>query len=87
MSWQKDSTGQLERLVAQFFQLVAPQDLYNSFPPSDILKDPNVQNILYRQMFDESSVVPIPPVGYRVRVLKEILSRIEEAFSDPEQDV
>lgn len=87
MPWQGDLSDQLERLIAQYFQLVDPRDLYHSLPSSTTLKDPKVQAILYQEMFHETSVSQIPPVSYRIRVLKEILARIEEALSDPEQDV
>ncbi|EEP77267.1 conserved hypothetical protein [Uncinocarpus reesii 1704] len=37
-------------------------------------------------MFNEAAIWPIPPVDYRSRVLKSVLSRIEDAFTDPEED-
>ncbi|KAL1963214.1 hypothetical protein VTN77DRAFT_8539 [Rasamsonia byssochlamydoides] len=74
----------ISQLVAQYFQLVEPWDL--RIPSADTLKDPAVQAAIYEQMFNENNIDPIPPVNYRTRVLKTILSRIEESLSSPEED-
>lgn len=71
-------------LVAQYFQLVDPQNL--SIPPGSILVQPQVQAALYERMFEET-LTPLPPATYRTRVLKLILARIEESLTDPEEDV
>jgi hypothetical protein len=55
-------------------------------PPGSVLVQPDVQTALYEYMFDET-IFPIPPNSYRSRVLKQIISRIEESITDPEQDV
>ncbi|KAF7122809.1 hypothetical protein CNMCM5793_000919 [Aspergillus hiratsukae] len=44
------------------------------------------QSALYERMFNEAVLWPIPPVNYRARVLKIILSILEEFISDPEED-
>jgi len=40
-------------------------------------------------MFNEDNpqAWPLPPVGYRMNVLKMIIRRLEEAIRDPEEDV
>jgi hypothetical protein len=80
-----DTNSALRVLVAQYFQLVEPADL--CVLPGPIVKDLAVQDAIYKHMFNEAILWPIPPLSYRTRVLKMILSLIDEAFSDPEQDV
>lgn len=74
----------IHKLAAQYFQLVELNHL--DLPPGSVLVRPEVQAALYEHMFDET-IFPIPPHSYRSRVLKQILSRIEESITDPEQDV
>lgn len=71
-------------LIAQYFQLVDPQNL--DLPPDNVLIRPEVQTALYKHMFDES-LTPLPPATYRARVLKLLVARIEGAITDPEEDV
>lgn len=75
----------LHVLEAQYFQLVEPQFL--STPRNDVLVKPEVQEAIYQNMFNESTVWPLPPASYRSRVLKSLLFRIEESILDPEEDV
>jgi hypothetical protein len=75
----------IHKLAAQYFQLVELQNL--ALPPGPVLVQPAVQAALYERMFNENAVFPIPPDSYRSRVLKEILSRIEESITNPEEDV
>lgn len=71
-------------LVAQYFQLVDPPHL--ALPSGNVLIQAAVQEALYELMFDEA-ITPLPPATYRLRVLKLILARIEESFTDPDKDV
>lgn len=75
----------LRLFAAQYFQVVETQNL--PFPSNDILIKPEVQQWIYQNMFNETSVWPIPPVGYRSRVLKNLFSLIENSITDPEHDV
>ncbi|KAJ5757096.1 uncharacterized protein N7511_007278 [Penicillium nucicola] len=74
----------IHKLAAQFFQLVDLQHL--ALPPGSVLVQPEVQAAIYEHMFNETTVFPIPPANYRSRVLKLILSHIEESITDPEED-
>ena len=76
---------QVDLLARQFHEQVDPNLL--PLPQGRDIVHPAVQSAIYAHMFDETSVWPIPPVNYQTRVLKRILSRIEEAISDPEEDV
>ncbi|KAJ5558072.1 hypothetical protein N7535_009562 [Penicillium sp. DV-2018c] len=74
----------IDKLAAQYFQLVELPNL--ALPPGSVLIQPVVQAALYERMFNENTVFPLPPNSYRSRVLKQILSRIEESITDPEED-
>ena len=74
----------IRTLAAKYFQLVDPPKL--ALPPGNVLVQPAVQQALYEHMFDET-LTPLPPAPYRTRVLKLIIARIEEAITDPEEDV
>lgn len=77
----------LDRLIAQYFELVDLKDC--AIPPSHILKNPAVQKRIYDEMFNNDLLSPIiPPAAYRLKFLKEIISRIEHDQNwDPEEDV
>jgi len=72
-------------LVAQYFQLVDPRRL--SLPPKDALVRADIQEAIFKQMFNEISIWPIPPIPYRIRVLKMLLLAIEDSISNPDEDV
>lgn len=82
---QLDEEAALRVLIAQYFQLIEPQNL--QILPGPLLKKPVVQAAIYEHMFNDVVLWPIPPVTYRTRVLKMIISQIEEAYSDLEEDV
>lgn len=71
--------------IAQYRQCVELR--YLSFPPSDVLIGPDVQLLLYSEMFDDASTQYLPFESYRGRVLKVLLQKLEEAIKDPEEDV
>ncbi|KAJ5951735.1 uncharacterized protein N7479_010148 [Penicillium vulpinum] len=77
-------TDSIHKLAAQYFQLV--ELLHLDLPQGSVLIQSTVQAALYERMFNENTVFPIPPDSYRSRVLKEILSRIEESITNPEED-
>jgi hypothetical protein len=75
----------LALLAAQYFQVVDINAL--CIPKDTVLIAPEAQEWIWQNMFDEDSVWPLPPVNYRTRVLKMLLSRIEQSVTDPEEDV
>ncbi|CDM29149.1 hypothetical protein DTO013E5_5859 [Penicillium roqueforti] len=77
-------TDSIDKLAAQYFQLVELQQL--DLPPGPVLIQPAVQTALYERMFNENAVFPVPPDRYRSRVLKQLISRIEESIINPEED-
>lgn len=85
MAYSALSEPPIDKLVSQYFQQVDPRDLY--LPHENAIVQPAVQRAVYERMFNETALWPLPPVGYRARVLKIILTRIEESISNPEEDV
>ncbi|KKZ67719.1 hypothetical protein EMCG_06586 [[Emmonsia] crescens] len=79
-----DHEGQVDLLVAQYLQLLEPQHL--SIPPNNVLIKTEVQQLICQRMFDEARVWPIPPLGYRIRILKILISKLEESISNFEED-
>ncbi|KAE8377448.1 putative methyltransferase-domain-containing protein [Aspergillus bertholletiae] len=74
----------LKKLTAQYFQQLDLPHL--SLPNAATIVRPDIQCVIYEHMFNEAALWPLPPVGYRTRVLKTIVSRIEEGITDPEED-
>jgi hypothetical protein len=76
---------QLLLFSRQYFQLFEPDFL--AWPPAQLLRDPNAQAWLYRNLFSTDNNKYLPPERYQVRVLKSLVSKIEQAIQDPEEDV
>ncbi|KAE8165842.1 hypothetical protein BDV40DRAFT_48801 [Aspergillus tamarii] len=74
----------LKKLAAQYSQQLDLTHL--SLPNTSTIVRPDIQCAIYEHMFNEAAVWPLPPVGYRTRVLKTIIARIEEGITDPEED-
>ncbi|PGH16960.1 hypothetical protein AJ80_05028 [Polytolypa hystricis UAMH7299] len=71
-------------LVAQYLQVVEAHNV--SIPPGYVLLKPDVQDYIYQHMFNETNIWPLPPTGYRIRILKMLLAKMEESMSDPDED-
>lgn len=70
---------------AQYFQLSDPAQM--RWPEAQLLKRSEAQAWLFEEMFDRDSIQYPPPERYQVRVLKQLVSVIENAIDDPEEDV
>ncbi|KAH9832701.1 putative nicotinamide n-methyltransferase protein [Teratosphaeria destructans] len=68
----------------QYLQLLEPNFL--AWPPKQLLKDPDVQSWLYKRLFDSETNDRAPPARYQLRVLKALLTKIEQSVEDPEED-
>lgn len=56
------------------------------FPDAELLCDEAVQEAIYERVFSDS--LPLrPPRRYQVRILKELVSRIESAIQDWDRHV
>jgi predicted nicotinamide N-methyase len=76
---------QLVLFRRQYLQLFEPDFL--AWPPKSLLRDAGVQQWLFKQCFDTDNTVYLPSDRYRLRVLKPLLRKVEQAIEDPEQDV
>ncbi|POR31818.1 Protein-lysine N-methyltransferase EEF2KMT [Tolypocladium paradoxum] len=68
----------VDRFCHQYLQLEPHLD----FPPGEVLKLADVQDAVYSRLFADDAVQYGPPERYRVRTLKELVSRIETAIDD-----
>lgn len=85
MSLDRETRQQLEPFRRQYLQLL---DLHLlTWPVDALLRSADVQQWLHEQMFDPETIQFLPPSRYRVRVLKELVRRIELAIMDPDEDV
>lgn len=56
------------------------------FPDAELLCDAGVQEIIYERVFSPA-VSLRPPPRYQVRILKQLIARIESAIQDWDQHV
>ena len=77
--------GPVDRLRRQYLQCLDPVHLI--LPERGYLKHPKVQKEIYNRLFIESAVTYLPPERYRFRVLKRIVTALENAVDDPDEDV
>lgn len=80
-----DTIQQLHVLQRQYFQLVEPQQL--RWLDEIMLKKFNVQAWMFTNMFNTDRIKSPPPDRYQLRVLKLLISKLERAIDDPEEDV
>ncbi|KAF2270224.1 hypothetical protein CC78DRAFT_574354 [Lojkania enalia] len=80
-----DALSKLSVLRRQYLQLVEPTQLF--WPDAHILKAPSIQSWAFRCLFDVNNIPYLPPDRYRLRVLKLLISKLEESMKDPEEDV
>lgn len=69
----------------QYLQLFQPDFL--SWPPKELLRDVGVQTWLYNNLFNNEKYPRLPSERYQLRVLKPLLSKIEQSIENPEEDV
>ena len=80
-------TKYLELFKAQYLQLIGLNDLAWPAIHQVPLADANVQSWLFENLFDAERVTFRPPERYQLRVLKELVSRIENYIQDPDEQV
>ena len=77
--------SQLRILQRQYFQLVEPSQL--TWPDDTTLKTPEVQSWLFSHLFDTANITSPPPDRYQLRILKQLIAKLERSITDPEEDV
>ncbi|KAI0879928.1 putative methyltransferase-domain-containing protein [Annulohypoxylon maeteangense] len=66
------------RFCRQYLQLERDLD----YPSPTLLREADVQNSLYNQIFRDGALNYYPPPRYQLRVLKELMSKIEASIED-----
>lgn len=76
---------QLEIFRRKYLQMLDPDEI--NFPMEWFIKLPATQKWIFDHMFnpEKKKVLPYPP--YAFRILKKLLSVLEAAMEDPEEDV
>ncbi|KAF5019547.1 hypothetical protein F66182_8440 [Fusarium sp. NRRL 66182] len=75
------STKQVDRFCHQYLQLQHELD----YPEPALLKTSRVQDTLYERLFADGAVRYGPPPRFQLRVLKELMARIEASIDDWEE--
>lgn len=73
----------LARFCHQYLQLERTLD----YPSPDLLRESSVQEALYEGLFSDGALPFPPPHRHRLRVLKELLRRVEESIDDWDEHV
>lgn len=74
---------QVARFCWQCLQLESSLD----FPDGELLREEAVQQEIYKRVFAEDPVTVPLPERYRLRVLKELTSKIEASIEDWDEHV
>ncbi|KAL6815304.1 putative methyltransferase domain-containing protein [Trichoderma sp. SZMC 28013] len=79
MAMEASVQKQVDRFCHQYLQLEHNLD----YPEPQNIRLPEVQDVIYQRLFaDDSLPGGPPPLRYQVRVLKELVSRIEASIDD-----
>ncbi len=79
----QDAGRQLDRFCRQYLQLLREPD----YPQDEHLRAELFQQSLFARLFEENAVAHPPPLRYQLRVLKELITRIEQATTGSEDEV
>jgi hypothetical protein len=78
------NTGRrFDRFCRQFLQI----NLELDYPDPDLLRQDAIQRAIFKELFQDGALEHSPPPRYQVRVLKELIRRIEASIQDWEEDV
>ncbi|RYP75057.1 hypothetical protein DL770_007501 [Monosporascus sp. CRB-9-2] len=76
-----ESKDSIDRFCRQYLQLERDLD----YPSSAVLREAYTQNVLYERLFADGAVAYPSPPRYQLRVLKELVKRIEASIDDWDQ--
>ena len=85
MALTNGETNQLKKFRIQYLQILDLDRL--NWPPPTTLRKADAQLWIFRNLFDRTQQQYLPNDRYQIRVLKRIISRIEDAIADPDEDV
>ncbi|AEO63714.1 uncharacterized protein THITE_2109257 [Thermothielavioides terrestris NRRL 8126] len=72
---------QISPQVARFCWQVLQLDSAPEFPDAELLRAEDVQEAIYERVFDDAVALPLPR-RYQLRILTELIARIESAIED-----
>lgn len=75
--------AEVDRFCCQYFQLVPRPD----FPSRSNVRLSQVHDAIYEILFAEGAVQRAPPPRYQLRILKELVSRVESSIEDWDEHV
>ncbi|KAI1821046.1 putative methyltransferase-domain-containing protein [Xylaria intraflava] len=75
---------QLQLFKRQYIQLFEPDFL--AWPHQQLLRRSDAQAWLFKHLFDVSRNPRLPPERYQLRVLRQLIARIEKSIQDPDED-
>ena len=76
---------QLEIFRRKCLQMLDPDEI--NYPMEWFMKLPATQKWIYDHLFNEENVAIMPYAPYAYRILKKLMSILEAAMKDPEEDV
>ncbi|KAK1589909.1 putative methyltransferase-domain-containing protein [Colletotrichum navitas] len=71
----------VERFCHQYLQLEPTLD----YPAAEVIREQPAQDTIYKNLFSDEGPRYSPPARYRVKVLKELVARIESSIEDWDQ--
>lgn len=78
-----DCRRQLDRFCRQYLQVKLDLD----YPTDSCLRQDAAQEEIFHRLFDKAYVKYTPPLRYQLKVLKELMRRIEGSIQDWEEEV
>jgi hypothetical protein len=69
----------------QYLQLLDTQTL--TWPSPETLRSSHAQEWIYENLFQTDVSHFLPPERYRLRILKLLMSKVEQSIVDPDEDV
>lgn len=82
---QDDFQLQLEIFRRKCLQMLDPDEI--NYPMEWFIKLPATQKWIYDHLFNKENVAIMPYAPYSYRILKKLMSILEAAMKDPEEDV
>ncbi|KAI2631636.1 S-adenosyl-L-methionine-dependent methyltransferase [Xylaria nigripes] len=79
-----DADPQLQLFKRQYIQLFEPDFL--AWPHPQLLRRSDAQAWIFKHLFDARRNPRLPPERYQLRVLRQLITRIDKAIQDPDED-
>ncbi|KAI1269984.1 FAM86A protein [Xylariaceae sp. FL1019] len=74
-----------DRSISRFCRQYLQLENHLDYPPDALLKLDEVQSVLYKNLFAHHALSHPPPERYQLKVLKELVAKIEQSIDDWDQ--